>query len=86
MSTERVTNHVVTFTRPFVIEGYRQALPAGDYVVETLEERLLGVSFPAYRRVATSLHVDAIPGRPGEKQIWVVEPAALDEALARDAR
>ena len=84
MPTERVTTRVVTFARPFTIEGYQPELPAGDYVVETIEEPLLGLSFPAFRRIATSLLVDGLPGHPGEKQVWVVAPTALDEALVRD--
>ena len=74
----------MTFARSFVLEGYEQQLPAGDYVVETREELLLGLSFPAYRRVSTTLHVDAMPGRPGERQAWAIEPTALDAALNRD--
>ena len=74
----------MTFARPFVIDGFAQELPAGDYVVETEEELIQGLSFPAYRRVSTTLHVDRIPGRPGQMESWETVPEALEAALIRD--
>jgi hypothetical protein len=82
---ERSTTMTVSFSRPFRLAGFDQELPAGDYVVETDEELLQGLSFPAYRRVATTLYVDVLPGRPGQRQAWRIEPEALDAALVRDA-
>jgi hypothetical protein len=81
---ERTTRGIVTFARPFVLDGFDQQLPAGRYRVETDEELLQGLSFPAYRRVSTTLYVAGLPGRPGEEQAWVVDPKALDAALACD--
>jgi hypothetical protein len=75
----------VTFARPFLIEGFVQELPAGDYVVETDEELIEGLSFPAYRRVSTTLHVNVVPGHPGLRQAWQIDPERLDAALIRDA-
>jgi hypothetical protein len=80
----RTSDETVTFYGPFVIDGFAQELPAGDYVVETEEELIEGLSFPAYRRVSTTLHVDKIPGRPGQKESWQVKPEALKAALTRD--
>jgi len=80
----RTSEMTVTFTRPFVIDGFEQELPPGDYVVETEEELLQGLSFPAYRRVSTTLHVDRVPGRPSQKESWQVVPEALEAALIRD--
>ena len=74
----------MTFTRPFVIDGFEQELPAGDYVIETEEELIQGLSFPVYRRVSTTLHVDRIPGRPGQKESWQIVPEALEAALILD--
>jgi hypothetical protein len=67
-----------------MVAGFEQELPAGDYVIETEEELIQGLSFPAYRRVSTALHVDRIPGRPGQKESWQIEPEALEAALALD--
>jgi hypothetical protein len=80
----RSSDATVTFSRPFVIDGFEQELPAGDYVVETEEELIEGLSFPAYRRVSTTLHVNRIPGRPGQKESWQIVPEALEAALNRD--
>ena len=82
--TDRSTKSTVTFTRPFLIDGFGQELPAGDYVIETEEELIQGLSFPVYRRVSTTLHVDRIPGHPGQKESWQIVPEALDAALVLD--
>jgi hypothetical protein len=80
----RTSDATVTFFGAFVIDGFEQELPAGAYVVETEEELIQGLSFPAYRRVSTTLHVDKIPGRPGQKESWQIAPEALEAALIRD--
>lgn len=74
----------MTFTRPFTIDGFQQELPAGAYTVATEEELIEGLSFPAYRRVSTTLQVERVPGRPGLKESWQIEPEALEAALALD--
>ena len=83
---ERTTRRIVIFTRAFVIDGFDQELPAGKYAVETEEELLSGLSFPVYRRVVTTLYVDRIPGRPGVKEAWRIDPEALDAARLRDSK
>jgi hypothetical protein len=80
----RTFDTTVTFTKPFVIDGFEQELPEGDYVIEIEEELIQGLSFPAYRRVSTTLHVNRIPGRPGQKESWQIVPEALEAALIRD--
>jgi hypothetical protein len=52
--------------------------------IETEEKLIEGLSFPAYRRVSTTLHVDRIPGRPGQSESWQIVPEALEAALIRD--
>jgi hypothetical protein len=59
-------------------------LPAGTYSVETDEELLEGISFPAYRRILTLIHLHAKPGHPGLTQTLTVDPNELDAALKRD--
>jgi hypothetical protein len=82
--TQRTTATTVTFANAFRIEGYEQELPPGDYVVETNEDLIQELSFPVYRRVSTMLQVERIPGRPGETQVWSIDPEALEAALQRD--
>jgi hypothetical protein len=74
----------VTFTKPFTLNGFDEELPAGAYEVETDEERIEGVSVPAYRRVLTVMRLQPKPGHPGTVQTLTVDPNDLDAALARD--
>jgi hypothetical protein len=81
----RTTSKTVTFTHPFVLDGLDGPHPAGSYAVETAEELLQALSFPAWRRLYTTIR---LPGRPGAsvlEQVAAIDPGALDAALARDA-
>jgi hypothetical protein len=82
--TIRTTKKTVTFRRLFVLGGFDEVLPAGTYSVETDEELLEGISFPAYRRILTLIHLHAKPGHPGLTQTLTVDPNELDAALKRD--
>ncbi len=90
--TTRTTKTTVTFTRPFSLSGFDGMQPAGSYSVETDEELLDGVSFPAYRRMATMMQLGPIiSGKSGTKgnaggilQVAVINPTELDAALAAD--
>ena len=82
--TTRTRKKTVTFRKPFVLGGFDEALPAGAYSVETDEELLEGISFPAYRRVLTLLRLLPKPGRPGLTKTLTVDPNELDSALERD--
>ena len=74
----------VTFHKPFLLKGMNEVLPAGTYTVETDEERLDSISFPAYRRVLTVLHLRAKSGNPLLTRALTIDPAELDAALNRD--
>jgi hypothetical protein len=84
--TTRTTKSTVTFTRPFNLSGFDGEQPAGRYSVETDAELLEGVSFPAYRRMATMMQLDA-PSRvsAGILQVAVINPDELAVALVADA-
>jgi hypothetical protein len=57
--TIRSRRETVTFCHPFQIRGIDRLLPPGAYEVITDEEMIEGLSFPAYRRVATMIMVRA---------------------------
>jgi hypothetical protein len=80
----RTTRKTVTFTKPLVLGFLDEVLPAGDYVVETDEDLLQGVSFPAYLRVSTIFHLQHASGNPLLARTMSVEPHEIDAALARD--
>lgn len=82
--TTRTSEKTVTFARPFFLGEFDDALPAGAYVVETVEELLEGISFRAYRRTLTLLHHRPESGRGGLVETFTVEPAELEAALERD--
>jgi hypothetical protein len=84
--TTRTTKTTVTFTRPFSLTGFDGEQPAGSYSVETDEELLEGVSFPAYRRMATMMQVEPGPRSNGSVlQVAVIDPKELEAALAVDS-
>jgi hypothetical protein len=82
--TVRTNTRTVTFSRPFLLRGYEALLPAGRYEVETDEELFEGVSFPAYRRIMTLIHLHPASDNPGVRQTLKVDPADLDAALKMD--
>ena len=62
--TMRTSHKTVTFTQPFSLNGIDEVQAAGTYTVETNEEPLQGVSFPAYRRIETLIFLPSRPGGP----------------------
>jgi hypothetical protein len=64
--TIRSRRETVTFKHPFRIRGVDRMLPAGSYEVITDEEMIEGLSFAAFRRVATMIQVRAEMGRATE--------------------
>jgi len=83
--TTRTTKTTVTFTRPFSLSGFDGEQPAGSYSVETDEELIEDVSFPAYRRMATMMQLEAgSRAAGGVLQVAVIDPKQLDAALAVD--
>ena len=79
MQTRR-TKRTITCSRPFILDGFDRAQPAGTYTVETEEEVLGTLTFSAYRHVSTSI----VLNQPGCREYFPVDPQELDEALARD--
>jgi len=55
--TIRSRREAVTFKHPFRIRGVDRLLPAGTYEVITDEESIEGLSFAAFRRIATMILV-----------------------------
>jgi hypothetical protein len=81
--TQRTVRSSITLSRPFLLSGFDEPLPAGTYTVETQEELLEGLSFQAFRRTETLLFLK--PLGPGNLvQIAVISPAELEEAHRRD--
>ncbi|CDL00383.1 conserved protein of unknown function [Magnetospirillum gryphiswaldense MSR-1 v2] len=81
---DRSTESEITFRRPFTLRAVGTALPAGTYRLIVDEEMLQGLSFPAWRRVATMLFTPALGQEGGPQQIFTVDGDELDAALQAD--
>jgi hypothetical protein len=83
--TVRTSHKTITFTRPFSLSALDQVQAAGTYTVETHEELLPGISFPAYRRIATLIFLPSRPGGTFVEQMVDIDPSELAAAQASDA-
>jgi hypothetical protein len=79
--TIRTTRKQVTFAKSFALGGVDGVQPAGTYEVETDDESIDDLSFLAYRRVTTLIHLQ----RDGATQVFRIDPVELDASLLRDA-
>ena len=88
--TIRSRREVVTFKHAFEIRGVDRPLPAGDYEVITDEEMIEGLSFAAFRRVATMIVVPAAtsPGSTTEMisigSVDLADAQRVDASVAND--
>lgn len=76
----RTKTRTVHFDAPFTLTGLDGPYPAGDYQVQDDEEQITGISWLAYRRVATVIEVAA----GNRKSLIHVVPSELDAALEKD--
>lgn len=87
-ATVRTRSRIVNFVRPFRLAATDGPQPAGAYTVETDEEMIGSVSFPAYHRTATWIRLPSTvqhAGVPaGLDRVVNVDPTELDAALAHD--
>ncbi len=80
----RSTHDMITFKRPFNLVEIEGEQPPGTYMVVTEEEEVPGLSFMAWRRIATQIHLPAIGGQSGLEQVSDIDPRALALAMERD--
>jgi hypothetical protein len=82
--TLRTRRETLTFAHPFSLRGVDGVQPAGAYTVQTDEEPIEGISFLAYRRIATVIFLPLPHGGAGSFEAVTVAPADLEAAQARD--
>jgi hypothetical protein len=82
--TIRTTRTTVSFSQPFKLKDLDDIQPAGDFLLDTDEELIEGLSRLAYRRVATLLHLPSTSRPQGRTELVSVNPAELDAVLASD--
>jgi hypothetical protein len=84
--TTRTKHTTVTFTAPFSLSGVDEIHPPGDYAIAEDEELIDGLSWLAYRRVATFIHLPAICSTDRLKsQLVNIDHSELEGALREDA-
>jgi len=76
----RTTRESITFDHPFSLMAVDKVQPAGTYAVDIDEELIEGLSFLAYRRVATTIYLPLVQGSRGSVQAVRVDPHELTDA------
>jgi len=76
----RTTRESITFDRPLSLTAVDKLQPAGTYAVDIDEELIEGLSFLAYRRVATTIYLPLRQGSHGSVQAVRVDPQELTAA------
>jgi hypothetical protein len=76
--TTRTCRKLLTFAQPFPLRAIDAVVPAGTYKVDTDEELIDGLSFLAYHRTATWIHLPSIATKSGSSQMIPVQPSELE--------
>jgi hypothetical protein len=79
--TTRTRRKLVTFAQPFLLRAIDAVAPAGTYKIDTDEELIDGLSFLAYRRMATWIHLPSIATKSGSSQMILVQPSELETGV-----
>jgi hypothetical protein len=82
----RTTRTTVSFSSPFILQSLEGIQPAGEYVVLLDDELIEGLSWTAYRRVATLFQTPAISASQRLIQSFSISQTDLDAALMKDRR
>ncbi len=80
LPTERVVRETVTFVGPFFVEGTGRQHSPGTFEIETLQELIEGLSFPAYRTVSTSIVLPLSSGLAHSYELARIDPAVVQAA------
>lgn len=84
--TMRTTESLVTFRNAFSLSSIDGPQPPGTYRLVVDEEEIPGLSFVAFRRTATMLHLPAISVVAPTVEVVYVDLLELQAALESDAR
>jgi hypothetical protein len=83
--TMRSRRETITFRHPFRVKGIDRLLAAGAYEVVTDEEMIEGLSFAAFRRVATMIMVPAAAPHGSSMEMISIGSIDLADAQRIDA-
>jgi hypothetical protein len=76
----RTTTRYVHFNGTFSLAGVDGVQTAGDYRVHEDEEQMEGLSWLAYRRIATLIEITHGP----KTSLMTIDPSDLQDALEND--
>ena len=82
--TIRTTRTTVSFSSPFTLQNLEGIQPAGEYVVLVDDELIEGLSWTAYRRVATLFQTPSLSASRRLTQSFAISQTELDAALLKD--
>jgi hypothetical protein len=82
--SRRSTQTVVRFSSAFLLPGFDEPQPAGDYRVDHDEESIEGASWLAWHRTGSFIHLPGIGMQAPTHQMVPINPAALEAALKKD--
>lgn len=80
----RTTHRTVHFDQPFWMPSLGELVPAGDYEVDEDEELIEGISWLAYRRVATFIKLPATAENKYRMRLIAIDPEELERLTAVD--
>jgi hypothetical protein len=80
----RTRRSTASFRHPFLLAGLDDALPAGEYDVDEDEQVVEGLSWIAWHRVATFIHLPARRQGARSRQMVGIDHADLEAALELD--
>lgn len=80
----RTKHSIVHFSAPFALRGVEEVQPPGEYAIDEDEELIDGISWLAYRRVATFIHLPAFASNSRTSQLIAIDHAELEAALQQD--
>jgi hypothetical protein len=84
LMTIRTTETTITFKHPFLLKAFDRPQPAGTYRLILEDEDIPDLTFLAYRRTATMLHIPAISNSSRSEQVFHVDSAELAAAFEAD--
>jgi hypothetical protein len=73
----RTRRKFLRFDQPFLLRVIDAIIPAGTYAVDTDEELIEGLSYFAYLRTATWIHLPAVTANSSCSQMILVQPAEV---------
>ncbi len=84
MSAVRSTESLITFRHSFNLPSLGTLQPPGSYRLVVNEMEIDGLSFMAYRRVATMHYLLAIGALTARHQVYLIDPHELELAMTVD--